>query len=444
MTEVYPAEAVEGYETLAEDDFNRLLNGVGNHEAKLLTTAIIGSQPERWFTRNELYREVTGCQGSDVGWGVSPLLPGNYCDKSLGPIGIVVADEIEGKQGPVRAFQATEFGKTCGLAFTGGLLDWSLRYPDTSLQKLLGTTNSATAVRSPETRYQLLTELSTNPADEVSFVDIVRSIDDERFSLPTANRHLHDLERLGFVSIASVMQDYNPILEVVDPTYRHISIELEQASVTTRTVYKTIEWLYRTDEKEVTLDRLLELCQKIEPGIDIQPLYNSLVGSTSVRSGLYPGLVLTDRNGAPIKRNSVKIAADHTEAIEDLLYTLDCVQTPRNRQAFIERAKGILSDPDACSAIMAKARRFSSVYAGSTEGSEVTNQRMVGIIKKLGAVTALEIRDELSKDGRAMSRNTVMRLLGNLAQTGKINVVAERLDVKKKTKINRYSVADPR
>jgi hypothetical protein len=443
MAEVRLVEAPEVHETVTEEGFNRLLNGVGNHEAKLLTTAIIGSQSERWFTRNGLHSELIGCQGDNVAWRVASLLPGNYCDNSLEPIGAVVASEIEGKRGPVHAFHSTEFGKTWGLAFAGGLLDWSLRYPDVSLQKLLGTTNSATAVRSPETRLQLFTELLTNPDSEVSFTDVTRSIGDDRFSLPNINKHFHDLERLGIVSIATTMQDFNPVLEVSDPTYRHLSISLEEASIGTRTVYKAIEQLHRTEEKEATLERLLEVCQAVEPDVDIQPIYKQLVKATSERSFRFPGLTLTDRNGAPIKRNSVKIEPAHVEAIEELLQTLESMQNPQNRQAFIEKANDILSNPDACSALMEKAQRFSAVYAGSVEGSEVTNQRLINIIRELGSVTALEVRDELSKRGRDMNRQTVMRLLGNLAQTRKISAVEEQLDPRKRNKIKRYSVLEP-
>ncbi len=439
VSEVHLAEA---HEALTEEGFNRLLNGVGNHEAKLLTTALIGSQPERWFTRNGLHSELIGCQGGNVAWRVSSTLPRNYCDDSLEPIGAVVASEIEGKRGPVHAFHSTEFGKTWGLAFAGGLLDWSLRYPDVSLQKLFGKTNSATAVRSPETRLQLFTELLTNPDSEVSFTDVTRSISDNRFSLPNINRHFHDLERLGIVSITTTMQDFNPILEVSDPTYRHLSISLEETSIGTRTVYKAIERLYITEEKEVTLERVLELCQEIEPGVDIQPIYRQLVKATSDKSFRYPGLTLTDRNGAPIKRNSVKIEPAHVEAIEGLLQTLDSLQNPQNSQAFIDKANDILSNPNACSTLMEKAQRFSAVYAGSVEGSEVTNQRLISIIRELGSVTALEVRDELSKRGRDLNRQTVMRLLGSLAQTGKISAFEEQLDPRKRNKIKRYSMPE--
>jgi hypothetical protein len=443
MAEVHLAEASEVHEALTEEGFNRLLNGVGNHEAKLLTTAVIGSQPERWFTRNGLHSELIGCQGNNVAWRVSSTLPGNYCDYSLEPIGAVVASKIEGKRGPVHAFHSTEFGETWGLAFAGGLLDWSLRHPDVSLQKLLGNTNSATGVRSPETRLQLFTELLTNPDNEVSFTDVTRSISDDRFSLPNINKHFHDLESLGIVSITTTMQDFNPVLEVSDPTYRHLSISLEEASIGTRTVYKAIEQLYGTEEKEVTLERLLELCQEIEPDVDIQPIYRQLVKATSDKSFRYPGLTLTDRNGAPIKRNSVKIEPANVEAIEDLLQTLENLQNPQSRQAFIDKANNILSNSDACSALMEKAQRFSAVYAGSVEGFEVTNQRLINIIRELGSVTALEVRDELSNRGRSLNRATVMRLLGNLAHEGKISAVEEQLDPRKRNKIKRYSVPEP-
>jgi Fe2+ or Zn2+ uptake regulation protein len=92
---------------------------------------------------------------------------------------------------------------------------------------------------------------------------------------------------------------------------------------------------------------------------------------------------------------------------------------------------------------MEKAQRFSAVYAGSVEGFEVTNQRLINIIRELGSVTALEVRDELSNRGRSLNRATVMRLLGNLAHEGKISAVEEQLDPRKRNKIKRYSVPEP-
>jgi len=119
---------------LSDEQFLHLVNGVINHEAKLLTGAIICARPDEWIKRTALRSAVISCQGKEPAWAVSKVLPTNYCDQSLGPSGVVTIGTVEGQGGQVKAARATEFGARWLLAFAGGTLEWGLEYPDASVQ----------------------------------------------------------------------------------------------------------------------------------------------------------------------------------------------------------------------------------------------------------------------------------------------------------------------
>src|SRR5688572_9235326 len=94
-------------EHLEEEKLFQLIDGIGNIEAKLLTTALITLQPHAYFTRTILARELVGRQGQHVQWKPSDRVGMGYCQKSLEPIGAVVKSTVKGRTGPIDAFKAS-------------------------------------------------------------------------------------------------------------------------------------------------------------------------------------------------------------------------------------------------------------------------------------------------------------------------------------------------
>src|SRR5581483_11550407 len=119
--------------------------------------------------------------------------------------------KVQSRKEPVTAYRSSELGEQWGLAFTGVLLDWTLRYPDISLQQLLGVTASSGASRSPETRYRIYQELITHPGGELSQAEISHDIGNG--GRDAVNQTLYDLKDLGILEIDSRLSYYNPLFQ---------------------------------------------------------------------------------------------------------------------------------------------------------------------------------------------------------------------------------------
>lgn len=433
------SELEQSVEHLSDEQFRKLLNGVANHEAKLLTTAVLATHPDRWFSRTALLSEMLRIQGDNPAWAMNKLVPSNYCDQSLGPIGAVVIDEIEGKRGPVHSFKISSFGRDYGLALAGGLLDWSLAYPELSLQKVLGGTQSSGEVRPPTVRWRILSELVTSPADEISFTDMKQSTGIENYSYNNLINHLREMAELDLLQVHSKLDEFNPIYSISSPKSRY---NLKETSTTNQAIYGGMQLLHDRGIREVTLHDLVEASIASTPNADMQQVYYRLVKGTREKTQSLPGLVITDRNGAPIKTTTVKLNEAAVEPVSDLLEQLEEVRDGKNFGALHEKAKAILSDPDKCSALLEKAKTASVRYAAKQEAREDTYQRIINILRESNSLSAAEVRDELKNRGDEMHLRSVMVALGELARTGRLQATKVRRDPTRLIKVNKYSVPD--
>jgi hypothetical protein len=113
------------------EPFEGLLPGIANHEAKLALTAIIASQPDRWFSGTEFYHEIISRQGSEPGWVPDHKWPIKSCVNSLEPVGLVTLGTVTGERGDTTAFKSNDENPQIvdlGYALSGAGQEWSIDY----------------------------------------------------------------------------------------------------------------------------------------------------------------------------------------------------------------------------------------------------------------------------------------------------------------------------
>ena len=429
-------------ERLPEENFLNLLNGVANSESKLLTAAVIGVAPNKHFTQVQLLTKLIQLQGEHVGWRISKRVPMSYCDDTLGPIGAVVSEPVKTRRGTwTRAYKSTELGSEWGLALAGTLLDWSLKYPDIPLQRVFGTTRSRSSAKSPEARWRIFTELLTHPRGETTYINIIRSMGNRNDRQSSIHNHLEVLSNMGVLEITSKADAYNPIFKIETPEFRHIRKQLHETSPVTQAIYSAIQKIDSEGKKEATLNELVAKSEEFDPSVDARDIHKQLTQSLAIRSFHLPGLTLKDLNGAPEERSSAKISPDFVEPIMDLCERLETVREPQNLGMLKARAKQILSDPELCSELMAKARRFSTSVRGMEEGGGATNQRILNIVSELGSVTATEVINEFHRKGVSINGNSVRIALRNMANSGQLEAQRQRKAADTLRLVSRYSLA---
>jgi hypothetical protein len=149
---------------LIDNESQALLSGIGNHEAKSLVAAVINSQPTLGFSVRQLEREMTSRQGEAAAWCINSGTVADYMSESLSPIGAVAHEEEAYGTRTRKVYSASKFGIERGLPFAGAIMEWSLAYPENSVQKLLGITAVAgQSTRAPVTSYAIMQELLTRP-----------------------------------------------------------------------------------------------------------------------------------------------------------------------------------------------------------------------------------------------------------------------------------------
>jgi len=440
MTEVVSAGETKEDE-LSREQFEAFLNSVGNHEAKLLTASVIASYPGVWFSQTRIYKEMVSRQGDAPSWEMNRSVPFAYCRHSLEPIGAVVRGEVKGHRGPMLAYQATEFGTGSGMALAGALLSWGLEYPDTFLQRVLGITSSKTDIRSPVTRYRIFEEILTSPYGETSYADIARTLKTDGYAYKTVERQLDEMNEARIVSTASVLQKYNPILEITDSSYRHPSIKFDKATIETRVAYQVMADLMKGGIKNLSLEDFIEMCLSIDPTVDLKEIRHKLVDAGHETSAL-PGLKVIDRNGAPVKRTSVSIAPEFEKPITDLMNILIEARQGSSSQKFSRMAKAIVSEPQAFNALIDKARKGSPSYRGHLLGPEVYRKNVLELIEALGSVSLKDIRMALEASGMHISTITLRRTLSSLEEEDQI-MATESTNTPSKFKTHRrYSARE--
>ncbi|MCA9328336.1 hypothetical protein KC959_01050 [Candidatus Saccharibacteria bacterium] len=435
--ETLGSEAVHNPSPLSTEQFKGLLNGAANHEAKLLVFGILAQEGP--FSAGSIHRELVDRQGPEPGWVPQDQVAEKYCTYSLGPIGLVVKGQeyVSGRQRTT--YGATELGDTHGAALAGALLEWSLKYPGLSLQKVFSFTASTGETRSPENRYALLYDLLTAPGP-VSYTTIGEyddwfGSDDKK----VRDSVLRGMATDGIVTIDSKLTDNRDRIEIVDPEFRHVAYKFSDLKAETQLFYKALQKLFAEDKKTVVFHDIQQAALEIDPEAStFLPIMRRLFSQAiSPRTKNFKSNVRKVEEDAQ-RRTSVTLVEEHREALGDLFLALDNIRDGKNLEQYRRRLKAILANPEECSTIMRKARDNSPTYRAQVEALGI-QERITAIVGAAGELSVRATQEALGEDAQ-YDVETVRVALNKLVERGVLSRTRQTPDASKRGVLNMYSL----
>lgn len=430
---------------ISHEIFVGLLTGIANHEAKLATTAIITSQPDVWFGETSLWNEVRARQGDNAGWLPDRKGPIKYCYFSLEPVGLVAKGSVAGERGEVTAFKANDEqpeAVTKGLALSGTLMEWSLQFPDISLQKVFGRTASKGAFRTPEVRYGILRELVDNIGSPLTYMDIARPLINSAIDERNVFASIRELTDNGTLKTRQIDVANDVVLEITGPyQYRGTGLHLDQLSEAAQLTYRAIDLLWERGEKQVNFQAFTAAALEINPQANLPELRQYWYFGSKTEYANMP-------NFKPLERTMhspsiVALNPEHSEAIKNLVGRLRHIEEPTSDLSDQLRAgREIIANTVKMSALYAKARKFSANVSGQEESAEVVNGQIISIVVNAKQITTKGVLEALNKTGRRLTEGSISNYLSKLAQNGNLTQEKRKLDPTKKREYIFYSVPE--
>jgi DNA-binding transcriptional ArsR family regulator len=413
----------EAKHELDNPDFFNLLNGAGNHEAKLLTVSLMAAFPDRKFTRGSLRREMLERQGDEIAWNMGTSAVYDYCERSLEPIGAVVKGSVASSQGPRSTFQITEFGEQWGLPFAGYLLDWSLKYPDFSLQRVFGGSASATEKRSPEARFHIIDTLlpAENEGTELRLRDLAKKLESEGLSYRIVEEHIKKLSAAGITQAESVRDDdFNPAYIINEEYFRTEPKRFTAYSPERKLIHKALKEISDNGLREIYLKDLLDACMADDQAkeVNIYKLRSVLVRDTTLGRHDYLGFKVADRAGGPLSFNRINLEEEWRKPLEDLITGLNELKTGHGLEHYKKRAASVIDDPAVFSKVIEKARDNSAYIKAQTGGHEDNIDVLLSLVSEIGAISLKEAQAEMKSRGVNIGRTAMLSYFNDLESSG--------------------------
>ena len=437
-----------------------LLAGLGNHEAKLLTLLAMGLN-DHYLSGSQLGNKFRAFIGQDAEWIPSINVPFGYCQNSLEPLGHVVEGRVKGHRGPTVAYKISEHGKKTGIPYAGLLAQWSLRYPEISLQQVFGPTHSKGEVRAPESRIQLITELLTTPDLPLSLTD---AIDTE----PEYWEGRRYVRRLANISSASDALELAGILKVdrlaqEGNTREFIISDPARSLVSTRTPHsETVDMFYDFVKQcnqlgkerfnfEEALTYILGVVQQkassLDPSVIRSKLISLLVIRPNEERGVnhnlpLPGIQRLEsyNNGSVTK---LQINEAHHNALENLMNIVLAIadEDPEVIAQGFGATRFIWSNLEARRALIAKAKFFSN-NATKIPLEQMTEQ-LIALLKDSDRTLDTKTLHDMyvSEYSRPISKATLLRALGHAASSELVVVSKERRNPSIRKLSNFYGIS---
>lgn len=409
---------VKNHETIPEEVIFRYLDGVGNHEVKNLLAGLILSEPEREFTNRVAQSEMNDRQGSKPEWALGPTRPQEYFTHSMEPIGAVVRGQTIGPSGKlVDAWRASDEHPDVKLALSGFISDWSLRWPNVSVQRLFGATNSRGGVRSPQVRtemYQAM--LATDQA--VDYETLWNAMGQGIYKHYTAlHVQVKRMADAGILTASSKRSNYNPLLNITN-------VEIPKSGRTasipeSRAFYSALSQL--EVGSSIRAYELVDKAKAIDESIDAQKLRNLLIHSINTKnSRAYPGVQLAQPEGNKGMLAVIEFADGMREPVAELIAGISRIQQGFDIDIYSQRAREILGNPEEFRVLIAKAREFSANHVAQRDRVEA-DERLTSVVSRLGAASLIDVRKAMREEyGQETGRDGVARRLRDLVKSGQL------------------------
>ncbi len=425
----------ESSEQFTERQFYDFLNGAGNHELKLMTGALVLSDPDTVHTAASLRRAVIDRQGEPTVWNVQASILSSYILQSLEPSGAVNSLSVLGERGKiVTGYRAAPNHRAEKLSLTGSLLSWSLDNPDISLQQVFGITSSNSELRSPEMRHRIFTTI-LSAAEAKSVPQLHQELQEVNYGFRQGlELQLERMKELGLVELRS-NTGHDPKVQILNTEFEHLSKTLEGTLPETRAIYAALGKIGQ--RKTATINQIVSVALSLDPTIDPTLARQKLLNSVVTKG--YPGLKIieTDQEFRSLaSRTIVKLGALAARPVIDLCERLNDARENDPTQN-IDLAKRIIASPSDFRALIIKTRRFSPAVVASDTGLESLKQQLVDIVKTSGEVTASEARNALrDQHAREISSRRVNAVLSQLVEDGSLeqDVIYKNPHSKKSTR----------
>lgn len=399
---------------LAEANFYDIAAGLLNHEAKIVTYLTMAFQPDNSFSIGSLHKEVTARQGKNPGWVPSQTLEFRYCQESLGPIGCVTKTEVmTSKGGIAAAFKADPKMLPYATAAAGFLAQWSLEFPDSTVQKILGQSQTSGVVRAPENRIKMLTEIYTSPIDGLSVKEIGDALGED---VENVTVRLYQMEDAGLVKI-----DSNEDLEDRFLTIQNLSDNPERPTKWTpeyELIKQTINQLLEQNMTRLSVRQFLDTALNLgsHGAMDPVKLRDKLTGSIS--EGRIAQIVPDEIQFNDGKKTKVRLVAEHQEAIVALLEILEDLRMP-NAEVLEEGqrvARDIMNAPEKIADLMAKAKRNSP--RANSRRIEEWQAIIMSRVQAVGKISLQHLIEGLNQDGIEARVENIRLLTDRLEKRG--------------------------
>lgn len=422
-------------------NFDEFVNNIANHEAKLLTAALLLSDTEKLHTSSTLSAELVARQEPPVGWLIGSGVVVGYCRDSLVPSKVVSPLAITGRNGkPATSYRVTQGLLEPTLARSGFLLGWSLDHPELSVQQALGGSGGNNA-QGPATRLGVYDKVLSLPKSP-SIVELKESVGDMGYSHPREafSIIMRMMCDAGTITMDSKKQEHNPMIVIEDPEFPRKRIELTSAE--TQAVYAAMKAVF-LEGGHCDLDTLVERAAAIVPEASKVKIRNKLVSALGDGSKALPGIRRGDTTKHPDSSQTyISLDEDIAPAIRDLSHGLELVKDGQDLQSHTERLHDILHTPTDFTTLMAKARESSPHAAHRDKGRHM-------LLETITKIVEASDKPLTSKDVAGILRDEHSRLLtiqytGELLQLLVKSGHAEKHTVTpndgKRRKFNAYSV----
>ncbi len=419
-----PPEGTKG-ERLSDEEMGNLISAIGNHEVKAITLGAM--EYGHLYTSHQLYRTIIDVQGGNVGWKTNSGLPFNYCRYSLEPIGLVAKEVISPDLSTI-GYMKTQKGKSEGEALAGLMLDFSLKYPDFSLQDFFGSTASSSKSqetqeglgykkRSPTRRAKIFWELLSSDLP-LRTADLTKKLQE---APQIISKDLVALSKTGIISYHSTRQGepfsmykISAGAPLQDPEgYKH-------EKLLTIFVYRLLK---DNPDEEWTIESVAR--EFLKSGETRRSEKTAAQGASLVMSYLKNKGYLERSNLGFGKASEINLSEDQKNMIFNLVYMLSEFQNqdPDTIAFGRKRLAEILANPSLVSNLMAKAREHSS--SANQSAIEETAERIYTIISSSPNSDVQEIQKILSYTDKRLTRGQIHKILRSLRTNGRItkNVV---------------------
>lgn len=424
-------------ERLSDEEMGNLISAIGNHEAKAVTLAVM--KPQVVYGFSDISMAVSAAQDG-VGWR-SKGGPFNYCKDSLEPIGLV-AKEVVSSNLQTLGYMKTEKGMERGDSLAGLLLDFSIRYPNFSLQDIFGITSSPTdkdesvegidfRKRAPITRIKIYWEILTRdlPAREV---DIANALGEEPSFI---RNHLIALASKGVIIFDRTGKRDSIVKYHFNNDKEQINIQPEAYRSEVSLTQYVYDFLKQNADRQFYSEEIAKnYLESKGEAYSSKQLLTLRHNTSHVLAHLLKGGYLRQGRFSEDNRSDVNLTDSQKDMLFDLVERLDRfkIQDSETIAFGKRRLNEILASPDIVAGLMVKAREHSPQANGSSR--EEWAGRIINILLK-GDSKISDLENRLGEEGKKASRRTVEQAIERLVKEGKIRATKDR-------GVNTYSLID--